>query len=143
MGNWIFLSSSFAVKNVGIFLRNVGKSDKNVVLSIKDVGKKRGGKRGEIPTLEIPKSLGEFNMYGSNYEVRTTRFESRGSEYEFRNTRFGARGSRQSKYEVRNTRFEIRRSEYDVRNTNLGIRSTKYEVRNRGDRKAVAGSLFI
>ena len=64
MGNWIFLSSSFAVKNVGIFLRNVGKSDKNVGISIKDVGKRRGGKRGEIPTLEIPKSLGKLHMYG-------------------------------------------------------------------------------
>ncbi len=67
MGNWIFLSSSFAVKNVGIFLKNVGKSDINVGISNKDVGKKRGGKRGgkrgEIPTLEIPESLGEFIMY--------------------------------------------------------------------------------
>ena len=42
MGNWNFLSSSFAVKNVGIFLRNVGESDKNVGISIKDVGKTWG-----------------------------------------------------------------------------------------------------
>ncbi len=67
MGNWNSLSSSFAVKTVGVFLKNVGESDINVGISIKDVGKKRGeergGKRGEIPTLKIPRSLGKFHMY--------------------------------------------------------------------------------